>query len=360
MNNFQKILNRIKFGTKEGVKLAQKELNKVWHRSWQDKKLREDLINISLSELNNFGSIANKSNQIAFISSLKFLFMTSDVRDDAYDACQSFLIKIIQHPLGHLRQTMVYLSDWLIMGFRIWDDDYLGRKLDKKLLEKHLNRFGQLVEEVEALIEDYHRDQYNRYKYISSLPPSVYKTLQMLRSNLLGTEHFEKAYEKYKKVKIKKILPQIRFKYRDLKRDSQRPRYSDLVCILCGKSNVSLGAVLGANSDSYKIICEDCAIIQYQRGYGFVSKEVAAARRRRMFDVGYLFNEMVIDKYLETKELKSMDELDDEEFRYLLEIGNRAYNELLSKSKKIRLEETEKQEDIERGLKKFLERVKFD
>ena len=155
-----------------------------------------------------------------------------------------------------------------------------------------------------------------------------------------------------------KILPQIKFKY--LVENDKKPRNKGIVCCICGKKNIIIGSVADAYSNKPKFICEDCTIDNYQYDYGFKSRKVATAYRRRMFDVGYLFNEMVTDKYLAEKNINSMDELDINEINYILDISRDVYNNLFSRRKKIKLKLTEKQEDIEKKLRKKLKYVKFE
>ncbi|MCG2701411.1 hypothetical protein L6267_04550 [Candidatus Parcubacteria bacterium] len=156
-----------------------------------------------------------------------------------------------------------------------------------------------------------------------------------------------------------KVLPAIKLKYYNKGEDGEGPKNPDAVCYFCGKKNIAVGSMLDAYSDNPKIVCEDCAIVMYQKNYKLKSKKIAAARRRRIFDVGYLFNEMITDKYLEYKNLKSIDDLEYDDMEKITEIGKEAYNDLLSKTEKIKLEETEHQWKIEEKLRKKLKFVKF-
>jgi len=156
-----------------------------------------------------------------------------------------------------------------------------------------------------------------------------------------------------------KILPTIKLRYYDKGEDSEGPKNPDAVCYFCGKKNIAIGSVMDFNSDNPKFACEDCAIEMYQHDHKLKFKEAAAARRRRIFDVSYLFNEMITDKYLEEKDLKLVDDLEYEDIEKIMEIGEEAYNNLFSKAEKIKLEETEDQKKIEEKLRKKLKFVIF-
>ena len=77
---------------------------------------------------------------------------------------------------------------------------------------------------------------------------------------------------------------------------------------MCGKKNIDLGGAIDAHTDNPKFYCEDCAIDAYMKDHGFKTREAAEARRRRIFDVGYLFNEMITDKYIRQRNKKSIDD----------------------------------------------------
>ncbi|MFH1402598.1 MAG: hypothetical protein ABIG87_03185 [Patescibacteria group bacterium] len=156
-----------------------------------------------------------------------------------------------------------------------------------------------------------------------------------------------------------KILPGIKLKYYNKGEDGKDPTNPDMVCCFCGEKNIAIGSIMDAYSDNPKFVCEDCAIIRYQKEHNLKTKAAAAARRRRIFDVGYLFSEMITDKYLKEKGLKTIDDLEYEDMEKIMEIGKEAYNGLFSKAEKTKLEETEDSEKIEEKLKEKLEFVKF-
>lgn len=81
---------------------------------------------------------------------------------------------------------------------------YLGEKGKdlspnlKELVLKNRMRFGRFVMEVEGLIDQYHESRFKRYKYVSSLPTGVYKSLSKLITEvLLRTEFYEKLYQDF-------------------------------------------------------------------------------------------------------------------------------------------------------------------
>ena len=93
-------------------------------------------------------------------------------------------------------------------------------------------------------------------------------------------------------------MPQIKLKYyKGPAEGEEEPRHADIQCFICGKINISIGSAFDAYSQNPKFACKDCTIERYRIEHGFKTREAAAARRRRIFDVSYLFNEMITDKY---------------------------------------------------------------
>ncbi len=151
------------------------------------------------------------------------------------------------------------------------------------------------------------------------------------------------------------ILSQIKFKYfRNNSDKGHKSQMQDKPCYYCRKKFERIGSILDAYTNKPKMVCEDCAIWAYKYQEGFKTKRAAAARRRRIFDVNYFMQEMVIDLYLEKHNLKTIDDLPEGVFENLGEQSKDVYNSFYSKEDKIKLEELPTQEEIEKELKKSL------
>jgi len=152
-----------------------------------------------------------------------------------------------------------------------------------------------------------------------------------------------------------KILPFIKLEYFGPNGKGKKPADPNLVCNKCNKKGISLGAANLTNSKKPYILCEDCAIDDYKEKEGFSSRKVAESWRRRIFDIQYLFVEMVVGEYLKTNNLKSLDDLDDELMGYLLEIGRKKYDSSFSKKRKDTFERTQSQKFIEKEFIKIID-----
>ena len=152
------------------------------------------------------------------------------------------------------------------------------------------------------------------------------------------------------------VLPQIRLKYFGPDENGEKPKDPSATCSECGKKNISLGGMIGGTAEEPGFLCEECAIDRHREEFGFASREAAAAHRRRMFDVSYLFQEMAIDRHLREHD-RSIDDLTALERDIICRIAEIRFNEKLSVGMKNELEEMESQETIERILGKEVKKL---
>jgi len=150
---------------------------------------------------------------------------------------------------------------------------------------------------------------------------------------------------------LSRPIPAIKLKYNRRPKKSERIA-NDLVCDQCRKKNILVGSG-GKNKDgSEYAICEACAIYNYGYRYYFETLKAAGAHRRRMFDIQYLLLEMLTDAFMAQRGLNDIEEMTDGQEDALLELSQELYNHDIPRSAKIRLENTEDQQDIEKYLTK--------
>lgn len=114
-------------------------------------------------------------------------------------------------------------------------------------------------------------------------------------------------------------------------------------CAACSKRTNKLGAVKGPRRKHPEYVCESCAIDEYRKSYGFQSRAAAAARRRRIFDVPYLFQELYISEYLKRRKVRFA-ELGEGAFEQLFVLSREAYNAIFGPDLKKYLEELDQWE----------------
>ena len=154
------------------------------------------------------------------------------------------------------------------------------------------------------------------------------------------------------------VFPAIRLKLLESQKTyppDEDPETFFFDCAVCKKRTNKLGAMIRARASTVDYICEPCAIEDYRKTHKFRSRTAAAARRRRMFDVPYLFQEMYIRMYLKHKKVK-FGELGDGAFEQIFVLSRDAYNGLFGPELREYLEELD-QWELELVFRNFTERT---
>ena len=154
-----------------------------------------------------------------------------------------------------------------------------------------------------------------------------------------------------------KVIPDIILKYYKIskKNDFSMPFFK---CYWCLEPSNRSGGVFFDKKGKIQQICENCAISRYKDENNFKTLKAAKARRRRIFDVGYLFNETVLDLYMSEKGIKDLDACSNADDIFIK--ASELYNILFSKEDKISLEEMYLQKDIESQINNRLLSVDFN
>lgn len=362
MNNLSqlsKIVTTLKTGDSGEVKKARLEL-KNWFKIEGGKPTNDQQVGIRLivTELQNLDEIEAIDRQVILIGSLKMIFLYYG--SEHFDDFAEFIIKYIQYPNGKIRQSILSLAEWLMMSLSI-KDEFDQEKLSeakKVKCERDLKNFCHIVEQTENLMRYYEEPKFNRYKYVSSLPAGIYKSLmKLLVETLLRSEFYENIYKKYQSDQRKReipdleqVLPQLKLKYTKLEKDGKRVTFEGTKCSKCKKKDISVGAGFLDKNKKEQIICEDCTIDRYFIDHRFKTREAAASRRRRIFDVGYLLAEIMLDKFMEAYNLKSLDEINEDEFMKMNELAKLSYNTFFTKEEKWDLENEPDQQKIRNVL----------
>ena len=183
------------------IKAAQKEIEKMFNnRRSSDKELKETTFKPFVEAIRNFDKIEDVDHQYYFVNTLKYPFFV--LGDYHFEEWSELILKLIQNPSGKIRQAAISATDWLVL-MKLWidEDKYFLKKptkSDYERIERDRARFCTFVRKVEILLDKYYEQKYRRYKYVSSLPPSVYKSLEKLMTEcLLPTEYQKKIYDDY-------------------------------------------------------------------------------------------------------------------------------------------------------------------
>lgn len=270
------------------------------------------------------------------------------------------IAEILQKNQGLIYSMLMVEKDWL-------DFKNFAKHLTKELGLSWKDIDGKecqmLVDgEIETLlVEDLARFGLVEYQSQEKLK-GYFEEVSKFRLTKLGRLIIPMYFETYKpsvalpKGKdLKVVLPPIKLKHFNKKGDI--PEYLDARCHFCGKTNITVGAYLDTYTNNPKVVCEDCAIDNYQKDFGYKTREIATARRRRMFEVTYLFFEMVLDQYLAQNKMPFIENINEAEYNRLMNLSREIFNTSLSRQEKIELEETYDQSEIEEKLRELLKKV---
>ncbi len=179
------IFSILKNGTQEETKVAKKKIDELWR---SDSKNFKKNVKIALEQLKEFHTIQNPKNQEALVSGLSLFFLV--LSDTHFEELKNFVLEAICHPDGHVREQIRKTADWLYISLTsrihpfVWPT---GKKLTQKQTaeqEKAKLEFAKYLEELGLLIEKYDDGSYDSVEYIDEMRPSVYKSLQLLWSDL--------------------------------------------------------------------------------------------------------------------------------------------------------------------------------
>jgi len=206
MKNYIKtLIHTIKTASPAEVKIAQKQVAKFWYDFYiPHRKEGCAALSAFLEELATFPQIKDVAHQCYFIHTLKWPLMSTG--EENFETWADFLLPIIEHPDGKIRQAAIHAIEYLISDIRVdlhFDRDRVDNQNLKKaefikIVKKNQARFGNFVMEIEALTDHYCEPRFKKYKFVSSLPPGPYKSLNKLITEvLLRNEHYVKLYQDF-------------------------------------------------------------------------------------------------------------------------------------------------------------------
>lgn len=200
-NPLKNLIEIIKTGSPQEVKEAQKKIERFWHDIYLSKRKEgKQAFSIFLDEIKKFDEIKDINHKAYFINTLKWPFWS--IGEEFFEQWADFILKYIQHPSGKIRRAIVRAADYLItdliFGLGSESNERVSQAEKEKIRQNKI-RFGCFVEAVEELLRNYEEPRFRRYKYITSMPPSVYKSLQQLMvEDLLPSKYYEDLYLEYK------------------------------------------------------------------------------------------------------------------------------------------------------------------
>ncbi|MDA3839876.1 MAG: hypothetical protein PF572_02195 [Patescibacteria group bacterium] len=200
------LIQTITTGTPAEVKVAQKQVKKFWHDFYiPNRKEGRLAFRVFLEKIKTFDQIKDIDHQAYFINTLKWP-LWGGVGEDYFEEWAEFFLKHIQNSSGKIRQAVICATEYLIhdlrldrkRDFEIIRSQGLERKEFEKIVESNITRFGNFVMDVEDLIDRNFEARFKKYKYISSLPVSVYKSLNILITEVLfRSDYYKSIYQDF-------------------------------------------------------------------------------------------------------------------------------------------------------------------
>lgn len=179
------IFSILKKGTQEEIKDAKQRIDKLWK---SDSKNFKKHAKIVIEQLKEFDRIQNPKNQEAFVAGLHLFFLV--LSDTHFEELKNFVLKVIYHQNGHVREQMRKTANWLYISLSSRKHPFVhpeGKKLThKQITEQEMAKieYIEYLNDIELLMEKYDDGSYDSVDFIDELKPSVYKSLQFLYSDL--------------------------------------------------------------------------------------------------------------------------------------------------------------------------------
>jgi hypothetical protein len=163
--------------------------------------------------------------------------------------------------------------------------------------------------------------------------------------------------ESYKPVVIsgkELVLSLLQLDYFGPDETGKKPAQEDLTCIICSTKGISVGsATIDPMSGEMKPICEDCEVVEFAKRYSYTDIQAATNRRRRIYDVHYLFVELLAKAYEKLGEFTNQD-WEDQELEKLFLYAQKIWSKL-PQAEIMALELNQDQNQIEQALSNLIE-----
>ena len=161
-------IKNIKTGEGEDLIKAKKQLKKAFRE--KSKRASKRMI----GNLDDFYEIRKERNKIAFIYGLRLAAKSRG--KEFFPLFSGFVTKNIQSESGNVRQAVIRLTETLIESLLMADE----------LTKREKDVFSEFIDEVLMLLEAHYDMEYEEYEEIAKMPPSIYKSLEMLLSVIMN------------------------------------------------------------------------------------------------------------------------------------------------------------------------------
>ena len=181
MNTIKECFDTILRGDKENSRLAARRVRKLVYSSSATGKEKYGQIAVLVeSAPENYTRISEDWRQENFVMAVSVIYFLHD-RESQPDFLFPWLFQLLQHPNGYIRHAAVKMISHEI-GPLTYHLRFPGEKSDwhKFSPEQADSILYSLFVSLNQLMSALWQPKYKKYKYIDSLPPSPYKSVQMV------------------------------------------------------------------------------------------------------------------------------------------------------------------------------------
>ena len=183
MKTFTELFNTILTADEETSRQAAREVRKLVYSSGENEKYKcvASIIENAPAE---YVKIIGDWRQENFVMAISVMYFLHN-RENQPDFLFPWLFQLLQHPNGYIRHAAVKMISHeigpLTCHLRFPDEKSSFHKFTSEDADTILH---SLFASLNGLLSAFWQPKYKRYKYINSLPPSPYKSAQMVLAEL--------------------------------------------------------------------------------------------------------------------------------------------------------------------------------
>ena len=185
MNTIKECFDTILRGDKEKSRLAARGVSKlVYSSSASSREKYDEIAALVRTAPENYARISEDWRQENFVMAVSVIYFLHN-RENQPDFLFPWLFQLLQHPNGYIRHAAVKMISHEI-GPLAYHLRLPGEKssFHKFTTEDADTILHSLFASLNGLLVALWQPKYKRYKYIDSLPPSPYKSVQMVLAEL--------------------------------------------------------------------------------------------------------------------------------------------------------------------------------
>jgi len=188
MEELKALIKTIKTRARPEVKVAQKQVERYFHRACHETELFKGFSVFAL-EARSYDAIPDLVHKLAFLNTLKWPFL-ADEREN-FDFWTEFILARVQEPEGKIRRAAVLAAEYLSVAMLSGFDTPGGLRFNELPDEDRARvrtQFFTFALKAAELVRKYRTPELRKYNYISSMPPGIFKSCaQLLNQSLLTT-----------------------------------------------------------------------------------------------------------------------------------------------------------------------------